>query len=218
MSASAASPPAAAVGPPPPGEAIFRDDGPVARAVGGAAARVPVPGMALLLAGVAALIAVAAATGEDASAGVVAAVIAWLVLTVGATSGRWPRASFHWAVPPLVRLAEYGTIVWIGAVADALPAAYALLGVLAFRHYDLVYRRRHRGEAPPAWLNAVTAGWEGRLVIAWLLLALDLLPAAMFVWAALLAVVSLAETVAAWRTFERGARPAEYEDPEDEAG
>jgi hypothetical protein len=130
----------------------------------------------------------------------------------------WPRAKFQWAVPPLVRLAEYGTIVWIGAVADAQVAAYALLAALTFRHYDLVYRRRHRGEVPPAWLNALAAGWEGRLVIAWLLLVLGALPAGMFVWAGLLAVASVAETVAAWRSFERGARPAEYDDPEDEAG
>jgi len=210
--AGAAAPPAE------PPEALLRDDGPLARAVGRAAAKLPLPGLALLLAGDAVLLAVAAVTGDGASDAVVAAVVLWLILTIGATNTLWPRARFQWAVPPLVRLAEFGTIIWIGAVADAQPAAYALLAVLTFRHYDLVYRRRHRGEVPPAWLNALAAGWEGRLVIAWLLLVLGALPAGMFVWAGLLAVASVAETVAAWRSFERGARPAEYDDPEDEAG
>ncbi len=216
MSAAAAA--GAAAPPAEPPEALLRDDGPLARAAGRAAARLPVPGLALLLAGNAALLAAAAIAGAGASDALVAAVVAWMVLTVGATSTRWPRASFQWAVPPLVRLAEYGTIVWIGAVAAAEPAAYALLAALAFRHYDLVYRRRHRGEVPPPWLNALAAGWDGRLLIAWLLLAVGALPAGMFVWAGVLAVASLAETVAAWRSFERGARPAEYDDPEDEGG
>jgi hypothetical protein len=211
---AAPAPTAAAVGPPPPSDAIFRDDGPLARAVGRAAAGLPLPGMALLLAGVLALLAAAVLAGDEASDWLVLAVVAWQVLTIGASSGRWPKESFHWAVPPLVRLAEYGTLVWIGAVADALPAVYALLAVLAFRHYDLVYRRRHRGEAPPAWLNAVALGWEGRLALAWLLLVLGALPAAMFVWAGLLGVVSVAETVAAWRRFERGVHPAEFDDVE----
>jgi hypothetical protein len=215
---SAAATAGAAAPPAEPPEALLRDDGPLARAIARAAGRVPLPGLALLLAGDIVLLAAAAVAGDGASDVLVAAVVAWLILTVGAAGTRWPRRSFQWAVPPLVRLAEYGAIVWIGAIADAEPAAYALLAALAFRHYDLVYRRRHRGEVPPAWLNALTAGWDGRLVIAWLLLALGALPVGMFVWAGLLAAASLAETIAAWRSFERGARPAEYDDPEDEGG
>jgi hypothetical protein len=221
MSAPATPAPAAAALPPlPPNEAIYRDDGPLARAIGRAAASVPVPALGMLLAGVLPLLAAAALAGDGASKLLAAAAIGWLILCNGATSGRWPRRSFVWAVPPLVRLGEYAGLVWIAAIAgeDSLPAAYALLAVLAFRHYDLVYRRRHRGEVPPAWLNALTAGWEGRLLIAWLLLVAGALPAAMFVWAGVLGVASVAETVVAWRGFERGQRPAEYEDPEEEGG
>jgi hypothetical protein len=221
MSAAATPAPAAAAAPPPaPNEALYRDDGPLARAVGRAAASLPLPALALLLGGLAPLLLAAALAGGDASTGLAAAVLAWLVACHAGTNARWPRESFHWAVPPLVRLGEYAALVWIAAIAgeDALPAAYALLAVLAFRHYDLVYRRRHRAEVPPAWLNALAAGWEGRLIVAWVLLAAGVLPAGMFVWAGLLGAVSVAETVMAWRHFERGRRPAEYEDAEDEGG
>ncbi len=90
------------------------------------------------------------------------------------------------------------------------------MAALAFRHYDLVYRLRHRAEVPPRWLNLLAAGWEGRLVIAWVLLAVGALPAGMFIWAGLLAVISVTETVVAWRHFGHARRPAEYDDVEDE--
>jgi Family of unknown function (DUF5941) len=216
MSAAAArvaAPPAVL----PPNEAVYRDDGPLARALG---RPLPVPALALLLAGVGVLVAAIAIAGGDASPALAGAVLAFVIVTVGVTSRHWPRASLHWAVPPLVRLAEYAGLVWIAAIAggSAPAGAFALLAALAFRHYDLVYGLRHRAELPPPWLNALAAGWDGRLVIAWLLLVAGALPAGLFVWAGLLAAASLAATVTAWRHFERGRRPAEYDDPEDEGG
>ena len=184
--------------------AVYRDDGPLALAIGRAlGTRVPVPAMALLLLGAGAILALAAFAGRGASLGLCAAGVAWLVLTLGITSVRYPKPSFHWAVPSLVRVGEYATLAWLAATADAVPAAFALIAALTFRHYDLVYRLRHRAEIPPRWLNLLAAGWDGRVIIAWLLLALGALPAAMFVWAGLLGAVSVAETVASWRRFER---------------
>jgi hypothetical protein len=202
----------------PSNTAVYRDDGPLALALGRVAgARVPVPAMALLLLGVGAILALAAFVGRDASTGLAAVAVAWLVLTLGLTSGRWPKESFHWAVPPLVRLGEYATLAWLGAIADAVPAAFALICALTFRHYDLVYRLRHRAEVPPRWLNLLAAGWDGRVIIAWLLLALGALPEAMYVWAGLLGAVSVAETVVAWRRFERGRGTAgEFDEVEGE--
>jgi hypothetical protein len=191
---------------------LFRDDGPVARAVGRALGRVPVPAMAPLVLGPFGVLALALIAGENASLGVTAAGVAWLVLTLGYTSARWPKPSFHWAVPSLVRLGEYTTLAWLAATADALPAAFALLAVLAFRHYDLAYRLRHRGETPPAWLNTLAAGWDGRVILAWALLAAGLLPAAMYVWAALLGAVSVTETVVAWRRFGRGLGAGDFDE------
>jgi hypothetical protein len=197
---------------------VYRDDGPLALAIGRLLGpRLPVPAMALLLAGVGAILALAAFAGRDASLGLAAAGVAWLLLTMGTTSKRWPKESFHWAVPSLVRLGEYATLAWLAAIDDALPAGFALIAALTFRHYDLVYRLRHRAEIPPAWLNRLAAGWDGRVIIAWLLLALGALPAAMYVWAALLGVVSVAETVVSWRRFERERRTAgEFDELEGE--
>ena len=188
----------------PSNAALYRDDGPLADAIGRALGRrLPLPAMALLLAGAGAILALAAFAGRDASTGLAGAAVAWLVLVTGVTSHRWPKPSFHWAVPPLVRLGEYAALAWIAALDDAVPAAFALIAALTFRHYDLVYRFRHRAEVPPAWLNALALGWEGRVILAWALLALGALPVAMYVWAGLLGLVSVAETVQAWRRFER---------------
>jgi len=197
---------------------VYRDDGPVAHAIGRVLGpRLPLPAMALLVLGVGAILALAAFAGRDASPGVTAAGVAWLLLTLGTTTVRWPKESFHWAVPSLVRVGEYATLAWLAATADAVPAAFALIATLTYRHYDLVYRLRHRAEIPPRWLNLLAAGWDGRVIIAWLLLALGALPAAMYVWAGLLAVVSVGETVVAWRRFARGRRTAgEFDELEGE--
>jgi hypothetical protein len=132
--------------------------------------------------------------------------------------GRPPGGRLAWAVPPLVRLVEYGGLVAIAALegASALPAAFALLCALAFRHYDLVYRLRHRGETPPAWVNALAGGWEVRLLAAALLLAVGALPEAYWVAAAVYGAVFAGESAAGWATFSRARRPILYEDAEDE--
>ena len=197
---------------------VYRDDGPVALAIGQALGRVvPVPAMALLLLGVLGILALAALTGSGAPLGVTAAGVAWLLLMHGITTVRRPKPSFTWAVPSLVRLGEYATLAWLAAADDAVPAAFALIAALTYRHYDLVYRLRHRAEIPPRWLNRLAAGWDGRVIIAWVLLAIGALPAAMYVWAALLGVVSVAETVVSWRRFERERRTAgEFDEIEGE--
>jgi hypothetical protein len=98
---------------------------------------------------------------------VTAAGVAWLLLTLGTTSARWPKESFRWAVPSMVRIGEYATLAWLAATDDAVPAAFALIAALTFRHYDLVYRQRHRPEIPPRWQNPLEACWDGRDIIAW---------------------------------------------------
>jgi len=195
---------------------VYRDDGPLAHAIGRAVAG-RLPAVLVLLAGLVPLIAAIAIEGAGASDGLVAAVIAWLLLCGSASSATLPRQNRRWTLPVLVRMGEYVTIVWIAALAgpSAYPAAYALLAALAFRHYDLVYRLRHRAEVPPRWLNLLAGGWEGRLILTYALYVAGALPAAFFIWAGLLAVVSVGETIAAWRAFERARRPALYEDDEE---
>jgi hypothetical protein len=216
MSTAAAS--AAVLVAPPDPVAVYRDDGRLAAALGrvvGPVVRVPAP--LLALAGPVPL-AVAAAIGGDVPLGVAGAVLAWLLVAVGASSGRPRRERTRWAEPPLVRLAEYAGITWIAALEgpSAYPAAFALLAALTFRHYDLVYRLRHRGVTPAAWLTALSGGWDGRLVVAYALLVAGALPAGLYVLAAILGAAFVGEAVVGWVVHGRVQRPLEYEDAEDE--
>jgi hypothetical protein len=193
----------------------YRDDGPLARLLG--RVPVPVPPLALILLGGIPLLVAVAVTGDGASNGLVTAAVAWFVLWAGVSSGRPHDDRLRWAVPPALRLAEYGSVVWIAANAgdSSLPAAFAYLAVLSFHHYDLVYRLRHQGVSPPDWI--AFGGWDGRLVLALICLPAGLLPAAFFVAAALLAVVYVTESVASWVSFTRRAGQAGlYDDEEDE--
>jgi len=196
----------------------YRDDGPLARLLGAVVGRaVPVPPLPLALVGVAGLLAVIALEGDGASNGTVAAAIAWFVLWAGISSGRPHTDRFAWALPGAVRVGEYGSLIWIGATVgeSTSGAAYALIAVLAFRHYDLVYRARFQGTPPAPWLDVLLGGWEGRLILVTALLAADALPAAMFVLAGILAVVLVTECVASWA--RHSAAPVSiYEDEEDE--
>jgi hypothetical protein len=71
-----------------------------------------------------------------------------------------------WAVPAVLRLVELAAVlVLVRAVApDELPWAFALCFVLAFHHYDSLYRALG-GSAPPSWLVRGGLGVEGRLLV-----------------------------------------------------
>jgi Family of unknown function (DUF5941) len=190
---------------------VFRDDGPAARALGRVLGPlIPAPGPALALAGVAPLLAVAALGGGDVPLAVVAAVLAWAVLAGSASRGR-PARKGAWTEPPLVRLTEYVAFIWLAALegSHALPAAFALIAALAFHTYDMPYRLRHQGALPPAWVGM--PGWEGRIAIAFALLALGALPAGFYVAAALLATVFVVEAGSSWVAAGRGADAGAYD-------
>jgi hypothetical protein len=222
MSAATHRSPAAAHAPTerPSALMVYRDDGPLARALGGAlpAGLARVPALALAVPGVVVELAAIAIGGADVSRLAAALVLAWLVLSLGASRGASHADRMAWAAPTLVRLGEYVALIWIATLDGraSQPAAFALLCALAFRHYDLVYRLRHQGTTPPGWVDALSLGWEGRVVLAFLLLVAGALPAAYFVWAALIAVVFVAEATRSWLTHSRGQRTVDYEDEEDE--
>jgi hypothetical protein len=201
------------------GEALerYRDDGLLSRSLGALGRALPLPPILLVGAGAAGLLAVAAVEGDGASDGLVAAAIAWMVLLGGLSSGRPHTDRFAWAVPGFVRVAEYGGLLLIAANAgdSSHAAAFALIAALAFHHYDLVYRPRFQGTAPPAWLNFAAGGWEGRLVLAWVLLALGALPAGMFVAAGVLGLAFAGECALSWTRLS-AAPLSVYEDEEDE--
>ena len=132
-----------------------------------------------------------------------------------------PRAAGHrlaWLVPPLVRALEYGTLIALTAIVepDALPACFALLGVLAFHHYDTVYRLRHQRVAPPSWVQAVGGGWELRLAVAALLTLAGVLGPGLVVAAIALGPVYLTESAVSWIRFGRERRPLVDEGEDDD--
>lgn len=201
------------------GEAIerYRDDGPIARVLGTLGRALPVPPVLFVGAAMAGLIVLVATQGDGASDGLVAAGVAWVVLLAGLSSGRPHTDRFAWAVPGFLRVCEYGGLLWVAANAgdSSHAAAFALIAALVFHHYDLVYRPRFQGVAPPAFWNFVAGGWDGRLVLAWVLLAAGALPAGMFILAGLLGVGFAIECALSWARLS--VEPLSvYDDEEDE--
>jgi Family of unknown function (DUF5941) len=199
---------------------VYRDDGPVARALGAAVApRIRrVPAVLPALAAIVPMLVAIAIAGADASNLAAGIVLAWLVIVAGLSCGASHSDRMAWAVPPTVRLGEYVALLWIATLDDVAsqPAAFALLCALAFRAYDLVYRLRHQASTPATWVNALSLGWEGRVILAFVLLAAGALPAGYFVWAAIVAVVFVGEATVSWMAHARGQRTVDYEDEEDE--
>ncbi|MEA2134512.1 MAG: hypothetical protein QOC68_2421 [Solirubrobacteraceae bacterium] len=198
---------------------LARDDGPIAAAIGAAAGGAwRVPAIAPLLAACLPAVIAIVATGDAAPRGVVVGAIAWAVLVGGLASARPLTDPLRWAVPPTLRAIEYGGLLWIAAVAgsSSLPAAFALLCALAYHHYDVVYGLRHRGVALPSRVRVAGGGWDGRLLVACVLLLAGALPAGFFVMAAAIALLFVGETIVEWRRIGR-AQPPVYDDEEDEA-
>jgi hypothetical protein len=197
---------------------LYRDDGPLARLLGralGTSLRVPSP--LLVLAGALPLAAVLALAGDD-SPLALGAGVACLVLVGGVSSGRPHTGRVEWTALPLLRGVEYGALVWFAAVSGGAgaPACFAFLCAVAFRHYDAVYRLRHQGAAASDWVRNLGAGWDGRVLLGYILLVTGALTAGLYAAAALLAVASVAESVASWLRYSRAQRPAMYADEEDE--
>jgi hypothetical protein len=194
----------------------YRDDGPLARMVGRASGAVPIPAAALTLLSALPLIAVLAIDADDLPALGVA--VAWAVIAGGLASGRPDSGRFAWAVPTLVRLVEYGTLLVFAVLAgpQAVPFCFALVAALAFHHYDIVYRLRHQGVAPPGWLTLAGGGWDGRMVVGYVLLLFGVVSTGFLVAAIALAAAYVSESTVSWLRFSQPRRPAQYDDEEDE--
>lgn len=197
---------------------LYRDDGPVAAAIGAAVAgRLRVPAIALLLAAALPGLVAIVLAGDGASHGLVAGALVWAVLVGGLASSRPLVDRLRWAVPSVLRLIEYAGLLWIATVAgdSSLPAAFALLAAITYHHYDVVYGYRHRGVPLPRWAQAAGGGWDGRLLLGLVLLAAGALPAGFYVMAVAVAALFIGVTIVQWRHIGRGERPV-YDDEEDE--
>lgn len=82
-------------------------------------------------------------------------------------------APFGWSMPALLRLLELASVTAIVLIAfpDAVVVAYAWLFVVAYHHYDTLYRALN-GARTPRWIVWWGLGWEGRLIVVAALAAL----------------------------------------------
>jgi len=200
------------------GHAGLRDDGPLARVLGRlGGGRPAMPPIALVTAAGLPLLAAAAIGGDDVAWGIAAGVVGWAILLGGLSSGRPLRDRMRWAVPPTVRLIEYGGVLWLAALAgaSALPAGFALLCAITFRHYDAFYRSRQRGDPPPPWIADAAGGWDGRLVVVLALAAAGAGSTGLYAAAALLGAMLVGENVTSWLAHRRSDAQAPSDDDDE---
>ncbi|KAA0940084.1 DUF5941 domain-containing protein [Streptomyces apricus] len=195
------------------------DSGPLAELLARLPARPPF-GSRLLVAlpGAALLVAAAWTAGYGSWWPVLAAVL--YVLTSGAAVALPLKGALDWLVPPLLRAAEYGTVLILAAKADvngALPAAFGLVAAVAYHHYDTVYRIRGDAGAPPHWLVRAIGGHEGRTLLVTVLAALlaaEDFKVALTALAVAVALVVLFESIRYWVTAHRRGAPAVHDEGE----
>ncbi|MEV7284671.1 DUF5941 domain-containing protein [Streptomyces sp. NPDC093252] len=141
-------------------------------------------------------------------------------ITAGQALARPLKGALDWLVPPLFRVAEYGTVLVLAAHAEvngALPAAFGLVAAVAYHHYDTVYRIRGNAGAPPAWLVRAAGGQEGRVLLVAVLAALltgEAFALALTALAVALALLVVAESVRFWVASHRAGAPAVHDEGE----
>ena len=95
------------------------------------------------------------------------------------------RGRFAWSLPGVLRGVELCGIALAVVVLQptAVVVAFWAMFVIAFHHYDTLYRSL-QGCSPPSWLTRLGFGWDGRLLVVIVALCLPW-------WHALFAVVVL---------------------------
>jgi hypothetical protein len=180
--------------------ADLADNGPLAR-LGARVARAPLAGP--LPAALAGVVILAVALFSGVTWAPVAGAFAYSV-SAGQALYRPLKGALDWLVPPLFRFAEYGTVLVLAVKADvngALPAAFGLVGAVAYHHYDTVYRIRGNAGAPPAWLVRAIGGHDGRTLLVTVLaaaLTASQFKVALTVLAVAVALVVLVESIRFW--------------------
>jgi hypothetical protein len=194
----------------------YRDDGPLAAAFGlltrGQLPSLPGAVAGGLIAGVLLLIGLAEQRGPL----LFAPALALLLSAPGA--GHPHSGRLDWLVPPIIRATEYGFLGALGLGQGVWPPlVFILLGVLAYHHYDTVYRTRQR-LWPATWVFRAGLGWEGRTLIAAAAAFAGVLPYAYAALAAYLGVLFVTESVVTWTRTERDTGVMVNLEEEEEAG
>lgn len=174
----------------------YRDDGPVAQLLGKLTKGQLPPLLPLLVAGVVTTILLAAGVSGQTSPAIFAPVLVLLLAGPGATHPHTGR--LDWLVPPIIRAVEYGYLATLGfGHGVSKPLVYAFLGVLAYHHYDTVYRTRQR-LWPATWVFRAGLGWDGRMLIMAIAALAGRLPFAFAVLGLYLALLFGIESVHTW--------------------
>ena len=144
----------------------YRDDGPLSETFR-RAGPLRVQSLAITAAGTLAVaIGLAVDGGRGTAAASLIGIAAFVVLGMLGAAGRQdPR--IQWLVPPMLRAGEYAvvaTLAWRAGPTE-IWLAYALLAMVAFHHYDVVYRLRHQHSAPSRLVTRLCGGWEVRTIV-----------------------------------------------------
>ena len=127
-----------------------------------------------------------------------------------ATRLRWWAGRAAWSVPALLRLVELGVVALAVLVwhPTAVVVGFWWMVVVAFHHYDTLYRAM-QGSAAPRWILWLGLGWDGRTIV---VLVLALAGVGAFVtgltWGAwLLAALFVVVASVQWLSVQSKARP-----------
>ncbi|WP_133896377.1 DUF5941 domain-containing protein [Streptomyces sp. KS 21] len=182
--------------------ADLADSGPLASVAAALAKGRPVAPLLMTLA--AAVLIVGGALRSGFGAPWLVGTAVFYAIATGAAVSRPLKGALDWLVPPLLRCAEYVTVLVLAVKADvpgALPAAFGLVAAVAYHHYDTVYRIRGGSGAPPRWLVWTIGGHEGRVLLTVVLAAVlprDAFPVALTALAVFVALVVLVESIRFW--------------------
>jgi len=89
-----------------------------------------------------------------------------LPLAIKAASREPLTTKLGWVTPPTIQFVAY--VVVLGLIVDDAilgAAAFTLLAVVIYHHYDVVYRIRANAGQPPHWLSVALGGNLGRSVL-----------------------------------------------------
>jgi hypothetical protein len=181
---------------------VYRDDGPISGLLGRLAQGNLPPLIPVLVAAVITLVLLLAGAGDEGGPALVAPVVA--LLLIGPASSHPHNGRLDWLVPPLIRAIEYGYLAVLGlANGVSQPLVYLLIAVLAYHHYDTVYRTRQK-LWPQDWVFQAGFGWDGRMLIVAAAGFVGVLPFAYAALAAYLGVLFVVESVLTWTRTDRG--------------
>lgn len=174
----------------------YRDDGPIALALGRLVKGQLPPLLPLLVAGVVTGVLLAVGVNGQTSPAVLAPVLALLLAGPGSTHSHVGR--LDWLVPPLMRVLEYGYLATLAfAHGVSKPLVYAFIAILAYHHYDTVYRTRQR-LWPARWVFYAGLGWDGRMIIAAVATLAGVLPYVIAVLALYTGLLFGVESIYTW--------------------